>query len=446
MTNVNFGLRNPKEDAEQSIWARFYFNGKEFKVKTNLTVHPDNWNSKKQEFKSDRATTKLLGEQQDFIGAFIDKLKVEKKPFFLDELREDFNTHFCIGEIITKEEKKEQDFITFINDYIDSRRDLSASSKRVLISTKQHILLAHKLVPEKMRNAWNKMSVYDKKHNPNFLQANKVVFFDEINYDWIDKIHEYFYETTYSTTIKGKKVEEHYAQNTIAKYIIKTKMFCDAASRFIKDKSYQDFKGEKIKEEDSDSIALTWDEIKAIGALKLEKDSMVGMVRNIFIFNCYCGMRYSDFSRIEQDMFEVIKGELIIDIGRVRKTGEPLAFPILPQAQKVLKMYDGSLPSVSANSFNEEIKKIGEMAGINKIERKNITRAGKDIEIKLPRFQMMSSHTGRRTFATNFFNTSIPVKLLMQVTGHKKESSFLIYVKRTSQPDFSVFRRIGATL
>ncbi|MGZ4155978.1 MAG: tyrosine-type recombinase/integrase [Bacteroidia bacterium] len=107
-------------------------------------------------------------------------------------------------------------------------------------------------------------------------------------------------------------------------------------------------------------------------------------------------------------------------------------------------MYDYKLPAVCEQIFNGEIKKIALKAGITSLETKRETRGGKKLILTLPKYEMISSHTGRRSFATNFYEDGVTIRELMSVTGHTTEQAFKNYVKSKVETKFSTFLAVGA--
>ena len=84
---------------------------------------------------------------------------------------------------------------------------------------------------------------------------------------------------------------------------------------------------------------------------------------------------------------------------------------------------------ISNQRFNEYIKEVGELSGISNIESITITKGGKLITEKYPKWQLISSHTGRRSFCTNMYKRGLPTLMIMSISGHKTEKSFLKYIK-----------------
>ena len=123
-----------------------------------------------------------------------------------------------------------------------------------------------------------------------------------------------------------------------------------------------------------------------------------------------------------------IKGEVLSF--RQHKTNNRVAIPIHPVVREVLEKYNYELPAeISNQKFNDYIKEVARLAGLTMIETKTRTEGGKANTTRCEKWQLVSSHTGRRSFATNMYKRGLPSIMIMSITGHKTESAFLKYIK-----------------
>lgn len=446
MTNINLQLRDISSKKPQRVWAVFFINKGRIKIFTNQYIIPKDWSKDKQKalttHKDFEKINRLFHEQKEFISDYIDNLKLRKKRFYKDELENDFNHHFKIGEIKTKETGEVIDFISFLDKWITSRVELQQSSRNKYETTRKNILLAFNLCGDRQSKQWEKMSLRERKQNPNLLSPIKLLEFDEINYNFMDRFNKWLHNATFKTRKSGIEKFEHYSKNFIAKQISIAKQFCTAAvnAGYLNNLSY---KGISAGWEDADNIHLNWDEINRLKTLKLAKGSTEAMVRDVFVFNCYLGLRFSDLSKLDESRFTTQNDQLYLKM-RMQKTDDLINFPILPSAEEILKSYNYQLPIIIEKTYNEGIKELAFQANIVQIENKRETRGGVKRVLKLEKWEMVSSHTGRRSFATNFTEDGVPVNELMLVTGHTTEKSFRKYVKKKAGSTFSGFLKIGA--
>ncbi len=184
----------------------------------------------------------------------------------------------------------------------------------------------------------------------------------------------------------------------------------------------------KVPKEDVDNIYLTEEEIEKLIALDLSKDKTMERARDLFVFGCYTGLRFSDFTSVKPE-------HIVGDVLRIKtiKTGEWVNIPILPAVRKIMEKYKdnpNNLPKSLVNqTMNRYLKELGEMAEINDKKLKIRNKGKERIEESLYKYQMICTHTARRSFATNMFKRGIPTRVIMNITGHRTEKAFNSYIK-----------------
>lgn len=180
--------------------------------------------------------------------------------------------------------------------------------------------------------------------------------------------------------------------------------------------------------EETDSIYLNVDELNAIDALVLSKS--LDKVRDMFLIACDTGLRYSDIVRLSA---ENITEDGLIKIMN-QKTSKTTFAPMTPRVKRIFEKYDYRLPKpISNQKYNEFIKDIARMAGITAPVTRTHTTVGKLTTTTVPKYELVTSHTARRSFATNAYIADVPTLDIMRVTGHKTEKAFLQYIKIDAQ-------------
>ena len=97
---------------------------------------------------------------------------------------------------------------------------------------------------------------------------------------------------------------------------------------------------------------------------------------------------------------------------------------------EILEKYSFELPAeISNQKFNEYIKDVCRIAGINGTETITKTVGGNIVTEKFEKWKLVSSHTGRRSFCTNMYKRGLPTLMIMSISGHTTEQSFLKYIK-----------------
>ncbi len=184
--------------------------------------------------------------------------------------------------------------------------------------------------------------------------------------------------------------------------------------------------------EEIDNIYLTEEELKKIGELKITTPYL-DKVRDQFLLLAWTGCRYSDLSKLT--------GEPIMEDGypcyklAQQKTGNKVTIPILPETKKILEKYNYNMPKPMTNQkFNEYLKVVVKAAGlVNEVEIQHTEVGESDEPYKVTRsyqkWEVVTAHTARRSFASNMYNRRFPTLMIMAITGHKTEKSFLTYIK-----------------
>ena len=179
--------------------------------------------------------------------------------------------------------------------------------------------------------------------------------------------------------------------------------------------------------EDVSNIALTEDELKILAEYPLE--GLQARVRDYFLLLCWTGCRYSDLG-------ELCKANIInLDSGRAfyitqRKTGNDVVIPILPEIENIVKRYEqeGIRPLLN-QVFNKVLKQVCRKALLLDKVKIRRTEGGINVTHHMEKCDAISTHTGRRSFATNMYRRRLPSLMIMSITGHKSEAAFLKYIK-----------------
>ncbi len=278
-----------------------------------------------------------------------------------------------------------------------------------------------------------------------FQKNRKRLSFDDINLDFHAKILDYMSKNNYSTNYKGTVIKN-----------IKT-VVNDAFERdYHTNLDYKKAAFSKPTEE-VDNIYLTEEEIRAIKDANLQEIldapvggyfdkgetkptlDYIGRCRDFFCIGCYTGLRVSDQLKLtKNNLIEFkLEGKKMRAISiKTQKTSKEVEIPINSDLQSVLDRYDLGFPEkVSDQKINIYVKKIAKHVGINEIIEKTTTKGGNRETIKQPKYELISNHTGRRSFCTNAFNSGLSPSFIMRISGHTTEKSFLKYIK-ASPRDF----------
>lgn len=251
-----------------------------------------------------------------------------------------------------------------------------------------------------------------KKYTYNILVeyfGKKQPTFDDINYSFCEDFIEWMSET------------KELCANTRGSHV---KFIKAAMNEAHKNKLHQNdgFKTFRKETEQIDAIYLTNDEVTKVAELPLCGSH--GLVRDIFIIGCHTGMRFGDYSRLS---INDISDGVIHLITQKCKT--PVDIPAHPRVLDILNKYGGTLPKISAQKFNAYIKDVCKEAGLK--ESILVRKGGK--HTRYEKWELVSSHTARRTGLTNMYKAGIPIYRCMMISGHKTESVFMTYLRITQE-------------
>ncbi len=219
------------------------------------------------------------------------------------------------------------------------------------------------------------------------------------------------------------------SKNTIGKQIkILKGVLNDATSNEINTNlKYKSNKFNVLKEETTE-IYLNPEELKLIIDLDLTNDYRLSVTRDLFIILCFTGQRYQSLRDIlDPDN----RDEKFIRLKQA-KTSKRVVIPILPQIKALLSKLKPK-DVISNPQMNKYIKEIGAMIPELHVKIKNeITRGGVKDQSTIKKYELIGTHTGRRSFSTNFYTQGkIPIVQIMSITGHTKESTFFAYIRTT---------------
>lgn len=255
-------------------------------------------------------------------------------------------------------------------------------------------------------------------------------------YDENSKICEI--DVRFYDAFKSFGEENDYSISTINKYFGIVKSMCNHAFAHHGIALSHKYQLIKLKDEQTPVVYLTMDELKTIAALDSEQlGSRLDNVRDWLLISCLTGQRISDFMNFNPENIRIVGGTKVMDIFQ-QKGKKSVTIPILEQVSEIIKKYNGNFPKkISDQKYNDYVKEVVKIAGINDTIKggsiKVIPGKGKRKVIgEYPKYELISSHVGRRSFATNFYG-KMGTPLLMNITGHAKESTFLSYIGKTSK-------------
>ena len=186
------------------------------------------------------------------------------------------------------------------------------------------------------------------------------------------------------------------------------------------------FKDYRTKNQALEVIALTEAEFNRLRDYPLPEGSKLNRIRDIFIFSCATGLRYSDLKSLKR---ENIKGNAITLT--IRKTRQNNTIPLNAVSAVILQKYSGDLkplPVPSGPKLNLFIKELMKTVGINDPVEIVRYQGEKRLERTFPKYELLSIHSARKTFATLSLSRGMPVNIAMALGGWVNYQSFKRYV------------------
>jgi integrase len=248
--------------------------------------------------------------------------------------------------------------------------------------------------------------------------------FKDINMDW------YFRFTEWCNSIRN------YNPSTIGKHIKVIKAWLRKAEEdglhavtFYK---HRDFRKPSYL---SETIYLNNEELKLIHDLDLSKRIELDRIRDLFLIGAWTGLRFSDFNRLKSSH---------VDDGYIRmkttKTSSQAVIPINGIVKGILLKYDNEVPNGYANQYmNRQLKVICRMAGVNSPETRVEFVNGRKVIVQVKKWELVSTHTARRSFATNLYGL-VPNNTIMAITTHKTESAFMRYLRKSNDEHAEILK------
>ena len=422
---VNFYLENRTNKKQEAvIRVSIAIRGARLVTSTGYNIKPADWNAERHEVKPrkenwKKQTTYDINTALGNIKRHFDTYEKDHGEVTEEELRKEFKTFMGRVEVkeeapATTEEPKEPTFFERFDQFIkeESINNMWVpSTKRALNVIKGHI------------EAWNPETSFD--------MLTESVLSQYINY--------------HRTDLDQREV-------TVEKQWRYFKWFLDWATRkgYNTNTAYQRFKP-KFKTTDKTIVFLDWDELMRLYKFKVPKtgkkvklttydgieyEKTVGLssaldrVRDMFCFCCFTSLRYSDMRNLKRS--DIVDG--VINLTTV-KTHDKIAIELNDYSKAILDKYEGmvfpgdtALPVISNQKMNDYLKELAELAGLNAPVTQIYYKNGERIEETKPKYSVIGTHSGRRTFICNALSMGIPADIVMKWTGHSDYAAMKPYI------------------
>ena len=406
--NIIFTLESRKKDGvliveNVPIRMRVNFASKRIEFTTGYRIDAAKWDSDKQRVRNgctnklkqsaSEINASLLGYYTE-VQEIFKKFEVEEIMPTPEQIKEVFNAlHKPIEEV--KQRKSTPNafykaFDEFVRD-CGQQNDWTDSTYEKFAAVKNHLM--------------------------NFRDGLTFDFFDEKG------LNDY---VTYLRDVKEMR------NSTIGKQLSFLKWFLRWAFKkgLHQNNAYDSYKP-KLKSTQKKIIFLTWEELNKLREFEIPAAKQaLDRVRDVFLFQCFTGLRYSDVFNLRRSD---IKGDHI-EVTTV-KTSDSLIIELNNHSKAILDKYkdvafedDKVLPVITNQKMNDYLKELAELAGIDEPVRQTYYRGNERIDEVTPKYALLGTHAGRRTFICNALALGIPPQVVMKWTGHSDYKAMKPYI------------------
>jgi len=409
MLKLHFLLRNPTKKGRTAIYATVRYHGKVlilFPGKSIDTAHWTNKNgtNKPKPIPENKALISDLKDYEDRVSEIYDELDKEYESVVPTQVLK----KAVYGKKIFKSTKTER---------IEKKE------------TPMSIIEFFRVLMEDSRTG-DRRGPRREKLNPNSIKPYQSALNHFTNFQE-SKRKEYFLKDVDQKLINGfttyLEVTKNLAFNACAKYLTVFKLLISYAYEkgFIDGSKLHTLKF-NITRAKSDNIYLNEKEIEAIANLENLPTKLYDTVRDLLVISCWTGLRFSDFSRLR--LQNIHDGFISIT---QQKVSAKVVIPVHKMVRQILEKYPDGLPKCPPNQvFNRYLKDIGKLVPALDVEfEKKVARSSNNEPEVFKKYDLIMSHSGRRSFCTNMYLKGIAVPTIMAISGHKTQEVFLKYIK-----------------
>jgi len=393
MPTVHFHLKDKNSKSPTLISLYYTVSRKRIVISTGEKVHPYFWSAKNERVKTRHPEAERINKKLDHLAhaarEIEDRLIKEKGSAAAKDVKGGLKI------ILGKKQSRETLF-----DYIPAliaERDQSNAYKEGTIKN--------------YRSAWKQLQ--------DFAESEGLEYFDfsDINWQWWKAFTAFLFSQGLSN-------------NYTNKILSILRAFLNEATRegINKFTEYKNF-GTGVDTNQADTIYVNSAELEKFHRYDFGNERLA-KARDLFLLGAFTGLRYSDFSRLDlKQHLKEIDGYPIISIV-AEKTDDPVLIPLHPIVELTLNKYGGKAPSLSQQKMNDYLKEAGLISGLFDAKEAVRTYPGGKAQTEYKaRWELLNTHTGRRSFATNAFLKGWPTLSIMKITGHKTETAFMKYIR-----------------
>lgn len=413
MINISFYLLTPKAKNQSNLYISLTANSKRERFFSGYSFDSNFCNSRKNNRSRDlvKRNSPLYFEYQQILSSIQSSiLKIshqvysEKKQIDLAEIR---SIYLNQNGQQAKKPEKEESFISLYDSF------LKFSDSEWSYGTYQHFIVLK-----------NHITQFEEKFGKLKAISFNTETWKEIRDDYFVK-HLGLGNSTINSMLKKLK--------QFLKYIHKNGKLNPAID-------FEELKS--LVEIEPFKISLKENEVQQLMEVDLSHNPRLDRVRDLFALEIFTGQRFSDISKMLDPKNINEEGITIYQ----QKTNERVFIPAHPKLKSHLKnilaKYGNHYPEISNQKFNAYLKEIFKELGFNQIHTWEVISGKTKTQKSDYRYNLIGSHTGRRTFSTLALKNGIPAEIIMKISGHKKYDQFKEYVKVDDHDIHSLFKNV----
>lgn len=413
---ISFYLKSPKA-IQSSIYMGFRLNSKMFKYYIGETVYTDLFDVKEMKCFT---SGELVKEAQKTNP----NIKIELKNINNRIAMFSNDTELILSRLLKEFKYIEKSKLKEELDYIYHPEKLSDD----VIKDQSFINYLEKFISKcesgKQYTEGERYSAGTIKTYKTFLglmkEYNNKLLFDDLNMEFYNNFLVFSKAKGHSINYIGRNIKfiKVIMRNSYEKEYHKNLIFKNKSFKTLIANSYQ--------------VCLTQDEVDLLINYNLDSEPKYKLVRDVFYIACNLGLRFSDFSRIKKHHIKDKGTHLQLEM-ITTKTKVEVKIPLKEKVVEILAQYDFEIPKIYEQKMNKHIKEICEWVGIDEVVEYIADVGGERITVRKPKFELIKSHTARRTACTLMYLSEIPIIDIMKISGHTKQSTLLKYVIVTKE-------------
>lgn len=392
---ISFYLDKP-DRSSSSVLLNIALASRRIRLGTGVIIAPKNWNQSRQKVRSTDPQRNAHQKRLDLITSFVtgayNKLAPAGESHVLTSADIDVFVRAVRSFASTTEElnpNPDDSFESIFQNFIET---YTLRKSNGMITTKRPSAVVIKLYSRVLADIkqWSTLDNY------------KLTF---------ESIDEAFYQRYYRWLSEDRGLADSSISNHVK--VIKTFMKWARQKGFHNTSAWENFWRDR---RNGDTIALTVNELRQIRDVDLSDSPRLERIRNIFLLQCFTGLRYGDLVKLQPNHFDH-------SLGMIRyiteKTDSKCLIPITAPLQEVLNRYPSTLPAFPSNvKCNLALKTLGLRVGLVQPTTTSKFRNGKRNEVTQQRFELLTTHVARRTFISTSIRFGVSEAVISKVTGH----------------------------